>query len=828
LNKTVTAMKLPLHRRLQSAALLAAFFAQTLAPLLPAQGVPQLMNFQGRVTVAGTNFDGTGYFKFALVDGGSDQNRTATATCTISPSGRIAGVTVTDGGKGYGNAPAVSFAGTGTGAVATAVLTGDSVTSVNVSEAGGGFSTVTPTQVIFTAPPPDVQTTTFWSNDGTSTRGDEPGAAVPLTVVKGLYAVLLGEKGLMEPLPPQIFANGDLRLRVWFSEREDRPFTLLTPDQRIAAVGYALMADAVRPGGITSEMLASNAITMAQLSPELRQTIQGLQAWQATQLPIITSAATAEAAVDVPFSYQIAATGLPTSFAATGLPPGWTVNAGTGVITATPAAAGTVNLSLTATNVAGTGAPKALAVTVAGPVFVDFTTGLNGNDGTQAAPVKTLAQGLTVASAATVKRSVRVSGAAQPTASSIALGGGVPVRGGYDRAAGWTRTAPRTPLTYSGSQGVAVTADNLTAATLLDGFAITSATPAGAGNSSTGVRVRDCAATVTLSNNTITAANGTAGQAGASAAAGTDGADGFNAVSWRGPFYPVNANPSPYQPSNAYWGLGGTTFGPVNYFGTQVSQFEGFPGLSGEGSLGGARGAGGEGASPDGDNGGNGTPGDNGGTGTPGAIAAGIHLATGFTSNPGGNGGSGGNGGNGGGGGGGGAAANSGIPNYWGGGGGGGGEAGTGGGGGSGGTGAGGSFAVMVINSSVTVTGCTLFTGNGGAGGAGGNGGAGGDGGNGGIGFITPEFGGFNPGNGGHGGFGGDGGNGGGGAGGQGGPAIGIIAGAGSTLTQNGNTFTPGTGGTGGLGGLRGGSATVRAPSGPAGQVTNVLLNVAP
>ena len=45
-------------------------------PLLPAQsgGVPQLMNYQGRVTVAGTNFNGTGYFKFSLVDGASQED----------------------------------------------------------------------------------------------------------------------------------------------------------------------------------------------------------------------------------------------------------------------------------------------------------------------------------------------------------------------------------------------------------------------------------------------------------------------------------------------------------------------------------------------------------------------------------------------------------------------------------------------------------------------------------------------------------------------------------------------------------------------------------
>jgi len=32
----------------------------------------------------------------------------------------------------------------------------------------------------------------YWSNDGTSTEGSEPTAAVSLTVTKGLYSVLLG------------------------------------------------------------------------------------------------------------------------------------------------------------------------------------------------------------------------------------------------------------------------------------------------------------------------------------------------------------------------------------------------------------------------------------------------------------------------------------------------------------------------------------------------------------------------------------------------------------------------------------------------------------
>ena len=79
----------------------------SLVTLASAQ-VPQMINYQGRVAVGdpAVNFNGTGEFKFALVNGESSAS--------------------------------------------------------------------------------------YWSNDGTSTEGSEPTAAVSLTVTKGLYSVLLG------------------------------------------------------------------------------------------------------------------------------------------------------------------------------------------------------------------------------------------------------------------------------------------------------------------------------------------------------------------------------------------------------------------------------------------------------------------------------------------------------------------------------------------------------------------------------------------------------------------------------------------------------------
>lgn len=106
--------------------------------------VPQVISYQGRVTVCGTNFDGTGQFQFALVNG------TGSAT--------------------------------------------------------------------------------YWSN-GVST--------VSIPVSKGFYSVLLGDTG-MNPIPYMVFANSDVRLRIWFNSGNG--LQQLSPDQRIGAVGYAMSA----------------------------------------------------------------------------------------------------------------------------------------------------------------------------------------------------------------------------------------------------------------------------------------------------------------------------------------------------------------------------------------------------------------------------------------------------------------------------------------------------------------------------------------------------------------------------------------------------------
>ena len=88
-------------------------------------------------------------------------------------------------------------------------------------------------------------TSSYWSNDGTSTGGGEPTDAVSLTVSGGLFNVLLGDTsvpGMTRPLYRWVFSEYERYLRVWFSD-DDLTYQQLTPDRRIAAVPYALQAE---------------------------------------------------------------------------------------------------------------------------------------------------------------------------------------------------------------------------------------------------------------------------------------------------------------------------------------------------------------------------------------------------------------------------------------------------------------------------------------------------------------------------------------------------------------------------------------------------------
>ena len=74
--------------------------------------VPNSIHYQGEVSVDSEPFDGTGYFKFALVDDGTENVSPATATANVN-AGLVTSLSVDAGGSGYTSPPDVTLTGGG-------------------------------------------------------------------------------------------------------------------------------------------------------------------------------------------------------------------------------------------------------------------------------------------------------------------------------------------------------------------------------------------------------------------------------------------------------------------------------------------------------------------------------------------------------------------------------------------------------------------------------------------------------------------------------------------------------------------------------------------
>lgn len=100
---------------------------------------------------------------------------------------------------------------------------------------------------------------TYWSNDGTSTNGSEPAAAVNLTVANGLFSAVLGDTNMLA-VDSAIFSHPNLQLRIWFSDGVNGS-AALDPAQNLTPAPYAVVATSLA-GVIENNTVSGSGATV--------------------------------------------------------------------------------------------------------------------------------------------------------------------------------------------------------------------------------------------------------------------------------------------------------------------------------------------------------------------------------------------------------------------------------------------------------------------------------------------------------------------------------------------------------------------------------------
>ncbi|MDX2080399.1 MAG: S8 family serine peptidase [Terrimicrobiaceae bacterium] len=323
------------------------------------------------VTIDGTNFAGVTAVRFHGIDALSFTVVSPSQITTTVPPGATTGpISIVNG---FGTATSVSNFTVnqppvlisqiyGGGGNSGAPLNADYVelrNSTNASVSLAGWS---------------VQ---YASANGTSWSATSLSGSIP---ANGYYLVQLGSGASGSPLPTPN-ATGSSNLSATSGKVALRnsatAFTGSTPVGQTGLqdfVGYgvanAYKGTAAAPSGSNTMAIfragggtvdtGDNAADFTAASPGPRNSSGSVVA------PAITSPSLAGGTVGSSFSYQITASNGPTSYGATGLPPGLSVNTASGLISGTPTTTGTYNATVFATNSAGTGSLGVTITIVAG------------------------------------------------------------------------------------------------------------------------------------------------------------------------------------------------------------------------------------------------------------------------------------------------------------------------------------------------------------------------------------------------------------------------------------------------------------------------------
>jgi hypothetical protein len=363
--------------------------------------------------------------------------------------------------------------------------------------------------------------------------------------------------------------------------------TLLTIDNWTGTGGSTGTAGKITVGttssGLTSGQLAKFRFT--GYAPGAVQLSNGEVV--PTPAPVITSATTASSTYGTASSYTIIGSNTPTSYNATGLPTGMSVNTTTGVITvAAITAAGNYSISISATNASGTSTITTLSYTVntATPT-VTVTVGTYTFSGSPQGPTVATNTGTgtsyTFSYSGTPNTGTFTTGATRPTnAGTYTVTATVAANGNYGSASSSataftigkatpvvTITGNATPYTYSGSTQGPTTSTNTGTGVVTYSY---SGTP-NTGTFTTGTTLPTNAGTYSVTATAAASVDGNWNAASSSASAFTIGVATPTVTVTVGTYTYSGSPQGPTVATNtgtgtsytfSYSGTDGTTYGP--------------------------------------------------------------------------------------------------------------------------------------------------------------------------------------------------------------------------------------------------------------------------
>lgn len=321
---------------------------------------------------------------------------------SFSPASGAVGASVTITGSNFSGVTSVSFSGTQSTSYTvdsltqiTAIVPGAATSGkISVSNSFGTGTSSTDFVIV-----PIVLSENFsalTSGDNTTSSGSATawtGNALFPTVVNAYQAggaVRLGKSNATGSITSKTLDLSGGAFDVSFDVKGwttiEGGITVTVTGQTAQTVTYA----SAMSGSFETKVLrfsagtAATTITLATTAKRaFLDNIIVTKASSSVTAPVISSSLTATGTVATAFNYQITASGSPTSFGATGLPTGLSLNSSSGAITGTPTGAGTSNVTISATNSAGTGSatlvitvnPSASAPAISSPLTQSGTVG---------------------------------------------------------------------------------------------------------------------------------------------------------------------------------------------------------------------------------------------------------------------------------------------------------------------------------------------------------------------------------------------------------------------------------------------------------------------